>query len=347
MRRLRRGIEILRSQGPRSLLWHSFNHLDVWHPLWNTGTSRYPIGTNVFDREWDVLVVLDACRVDSLRGMSNEYDWIQDVESTRSVGSMSPEWMLQTFSEARREDIQDTALVAANIWASRIFDERYHKKGTHDHDVIHKGRPAWKPVPKDAFGYFEQVYPIDHQNDRLHPKGQIPHITTDRAIAVGREQDFDRLIVHYGLPHLPLIADAIDWSPGELSTSELMSGPKATRDLHPFEQTFGPAQNDEIPASQARELFNRNLRLGLEYVEILLSNIDAETVAITADHGEGFGENGVWNHPFGYPFSPIKTVPWTETTATDTGSYESRFEPLDRSINEQERVEFLKDMGYL
>jgi len=37
----------------------------------------------------------------------------------------------------------------------------------------------------------------------------------------------------------------------------------------------------------------KTFHFALEYVEILLENVDSETVAITADHGEAFGENGV------------------------------------------------------
>jgi len=68
---------------------------------------------------------------------------------------------------------------------------------------------------------------------------------------------------------------------------------------------------------------------------------------ITADHGEAFGEMGVWGHPYGFPFAPVKTVPWAETTATDERTYESRYDPLERSPTEHESAEFLKHMGYL
>jgi hypothetical protein len=56
-------------------------------------------------------------------------------------------------------------------------------------------------------------------------------------------------------------------------------------------------------------------------VALLLENVDAERVVITADHGEGFGEYGVYEHPVGCPAPTIKRVPWATTTAADTGSY--------------------------
>lgn len=37
-------------------------------------SSRFPFGTNVYEKDWDVLVLLDTCRVDALAEVSGEYD---------------------------------------------------------------------------------------------------------------------------------------------------------------------------------------------------------------------------------------------------------------------------------
>jgi hypothetical protein len=39
-------------------------------------SSRQRIGTNVFNEDWDLLVVLDTCRVDSLKSVSEEYSFL-------------------------------------------------------------------------------------------------------------------------------------------------------------------------------------------------------------------------------------------------------------------------------
>ena len=44
-----------------------------------------PYGTNVYTREWDVLVVLDACRADLLRAVAPETDLLDDV-GTLQIG---------------------------------------------------------------------------------------------------------------------------------------------------------------------------------------------------------------------------------------------------------------------
>lgn len=71
-----------------------------------------------------------------------------------------------------------------------------------------------------------------------------------------------------------------------------------------------------------REAYLDNLRIVLDEVAVLLENIDADTVAITTDHGGAFGERNFYRHPVACPLSRVRRVPWVETTAVDTGSIE-------------------------
>lgn len=73
-------------------------------------TSRYPIGRNVYERDWDLLVVLDTCRVDALREVSPEYDFIGEVDAVWSVGSATAEWTANTFTQSHLDKISKTAV---------------------------------------------------------------------------------------------------------------------------------------------------------------------------------------------------------------------------------------------
>lgn len=73
-------------------------------------TSRYTSGKSVFTEEWDLLILLDSCRYDTLKEVSDEYDWIHKVDRKWSVGAQSAEWMLNTFdnkwiNEIRKQDM--------------------------------------------------------------------------------------------------------------------------------------------------------------------------------------------------------------------------------------------------
>jgi hypothetical protein len=85
----------------------------------------------------------------------------------------------------------------------------------------------------------------------------------------------------------------------------------------------------------------------LDDVALLLENMDAETVVISADHGNALGEFGFYGHPPHSPLPSVRRVPWVETTATDSGDYEPTQE-ADGEVPTGEEVESrLKDLGYL
>lgn len=346
----RKGLKILRHQGLPALTWKFLRYTPIWYSIWNTVSSRTTVGTNIYERDWDLMVILDACRVDSLREFSDAKPYLNDVQSIRSVGSMSPEWMLKTFVEEYREEVSETAHLSANIWSYRILEERFHEYDmeTPENEYFFSGWPDWKTLDTDDFGYYEMVW-TDDDDDRLHPQNAaIPHIMTDRAIDIGRKEDFDRVIVHYDLPHAPYMAKALDWESGELSTEELMSGLDHTRDLQPVEDDpFESAKWNRDLWDTVKDRYMRNLELVLEYVDILLENFDAENVVISADHGEALGEHGIWGHPFGFPLSPVKTVPWAKTTATDEYTYEPQYDTTRMEPHREEQIEFLEQMGYL
>lgn len=91
--------------------------LEVGHQLyknsWRAGINL-PIGNNVFDYDWDLLIVLDGCRVDTLRECAGDYGVLGSVDSTLSVGSSSMEWIEKTFTQKYTEEVSRTAYLTAN-----------------------------------------------------------------------------------------------------------------------------------------------------------------------------------------------------------------------------------------
>ncbi len=57
------------------------------------------------------------------------------------------------------------------------------------------------------------------------------------------------------------------------------------------------------------EYYERNLRLALEAVKELLPELEGDIV-ITSDHGEAFGEEGVWEHHDDTHIPVLTEVPW-------------------------------------
>jgi hypothetical protein len=72
--------------------------------------------TVVWNDDWDVLVILDGCRLDLLRetARTKPFEWFpaaEDIEAVWSVGSTSKEWLKNTFAEDYSRQIELTACV--------------------------------------------------------------------------------------------------------------------------------------------------------------------------------------------------------------------------------------------
>jgi hypothetical protein len=290
-----------------------------------TLTSRFPLGTNVFEREWDVLLVLDACRLDAMRAVAPEYDAIEAVDSVWSVGSASHEWICKTYTEEYRDTIRETALISTNPFVPQVFEDHVYPPDTYTVPVTW---PNWRVVEQDDFAHLRQLHEHDHSEHFTPPP---PAFVTDHAIDVGRTHDPDRMVVHYFQPHTPYIAGAVS---EERPTTDAEDDPwRAIRD-------------GRLSADAAWELYLDNLRLVLDSIERLCRNVDAETVAITADHGDLFGEWGAYGHPEGFLEPNLRRVPWVEITATDerTSHPDVEYEEEGIDVNVENRLE---ELGYV
>jgi hypothetical protein len=72
------------------------------------------LSTNVYEKEWDILVVLDACRADLMREALGQRDGFGDVETLYSVGTKTNEWLSKTFDDQYAERIAETIYVSGN-----------------------------------------------------------------------------------------------------------------------------------------------------------------------------------------------------------------------------------------
>ncbi len=247
---------------------------------------RIPYGTNVYDREWDVLVVLDACRADALRAAAPDTALFDTVSTVRSVGSSSSEWLTNTFSG--HPETAHTAMVTGNTWTDRYLDA-------------------------DAFAALDEVwkYAWDEALNTV-PAGAV----TDRAVALARESAPERLVVHYMQPHHPFVPDPLDGDGGLARTGS-------------HSNTANPwvaLRRGELSVDRVRAAYRANLRYVLREVESLVENVDGR-VAITADHGNLFGEWGLYGHPMHTPVPALLSVPWAETSGVDTGQREPDLTP--------------------
>ena len=273
--RIQVGMELVRRFGPVKGLIHGVNRLRL---------KNYDIdGVNIFEREWDLLIVLDACRYDELVAVEPELDVDWQVKPTRSIDTATFRWLPGTFRVMPDND--HVAYITANP-----YSKRFESKDIPEPDTLDE---VWR-------------YAWDEETGTV-----LPRPVTDRAILTGRNENHDRVIVHYLQPHAPFLDRSIGVESSHFDIEDDDDGIGI----------WAQVQRGDIPRDEAIQGYRENLRRVIEDVELLLTNFDAETAVITSDHGEAFGEKGIYGHPAAVDINSLTTVPWVSTSARDSELY--------------------------
>ncbi|MFP4046067.1 MAG: hypothetical protein ACLFS3_03330 [Candidatus Aenigmatarchaeota archaeon] len=182
-----------------------------------------------------------------------------------------------------------------------------------------------------------------------------------------------KTIVHYMQPHMPYLVGDVEIENEGLERAKSKFGEKSlgkkleikVKDLlYPIwkrldvkkrlwlKKIFGMNTGmEEFILKGGREkvleYYEDNLRLVLEWVEKLLPSLDGKVV-ITSDHGEAFGESGVWWHEYNYSIPALTEVPWF---VVDMDEYKDKKELEVREgkdeNSEEEIKEKLEELGYI
>lgn len=278
---------------------------------------RITYGTPYWEREWDVLVILDSCRYDLMKEVADDWEFLppaDELESVFSPASMSEEFLERHVKDRYRGEIERTALISANVFTSK----------------------EW--VADAGWAHLDNVW-ASHWNDEHNTV--LPRPVTDAAIDYWRSRrSADRMIVWYLQPHIPFVREP--WSTG-LDREKF--GKRKRGEDPPAE--WRRCRDGEISRQQLWEGYRGNLEYVLEDVSLLLKNLDAERVVVTSDHGNAIGEWGEWGHPRYSLVPAVKRVPWAETSGTDERTHvpdvaARAVEPDEERISEQ-----LAALGYV
>jgi len=288
---VRSGVKI----AGRNLLFGAYHNLPVSY------------GTPIFGREWDALIILDACRPDLLAEVTDEYEFLPaEIETTYSVGSRSDTWMRRNFTSEYRGKLAQTAYVTGNPYSDSVCEEA-------------------------EFAYLDEVWRYAWDDDVGSVSAED---ITDRAIATGREQEFERLIVHYMQPHFPSYPDPVG------------DGIDINSFATEWNSVWDQLEEDEVSRNTVWSSYLENLEYVLDSVEILLRNFDGERAVISADHGNALGEWGLYGHPINKPAPVLRRVPWVSVTAEDTQERSPKLDtPSGDGRSDVKRR--LEDLGYI
>ncbi|WP_227132767.1 hypothetical protein [Halorubellus salinus] len=263
-------------------------------------------GRSLFEMDWDVCIILDACRADELELQREAHDWIQEISRFPSLASCTWNWLPRTLQVTPDDILSETTYVSANPFAARFCEP-------------------------STFACLDEVYEYawDERWGTV-----LPRPVTDRAIHHGRTGDSDRLLVHYVQPHVPFLTDDAD----------PLSKRNFDHDERSVPDAWDRVTRGELPRQTAIDRYRETLSTVLEDVDLLLENVDADDVVLTADHGEAFGEFGLYGHPQNVDMPCLTQVPWVETSATDRETHDPA--PYEPGVSTVSSADQLRALGY-
>lgn len=267
----------------------------------------------VLDKEWDILIILDACRVDLLEEVAEDYSFIETPphDTIWSADSYSEGWLRENFTGKQaikhRKRMKELVHVTGNPFTNGMFDG-------------------------DEFGILDEVWQYGWDNE----EGYLPpDVMTDRAISLHREHEPDQMLVHYMQPHAPFISE--DDMGYHIDTNHFASPKGTVQQRTPWELL----RDGEVTHDELWSAYKDTLHVVLESVETLLESVDADRVVISADHGNAVGEWGIYGHPRNIPIRPLREVPWVVTSANDNGEYTPREHDKEVSEDIENKLEAL------
>lgn len=268
-------------------------------------------GTNVFEREWDLLVILDACRYDLFAEFAPQhsvYSSFDSVEQMYSIASQTPNWMHRTFEGTGDSLLSQTLYVSGMGWIEEV-----------DTDELYGVESVWRYAS--------------------HPEAYVtpPKPVTNESIRNFRIADAERYIAHYAQPHAPFlhcIGKYNSIADGEGGSHNVWKGLKTGK----------------FDKSEVWEDYGENLLLVLDEVEILIKNFDGK-IAVTSDHGNAMGEFGLYGHPGREAAPSIRRVPWAIASGLGLNDYRVKDkEEVSTGVSDQDidldLEQHLRDLGY-
>lgn len=299
--------------------WQGFFHR-VSRPYNNS----HP-GTPIWEKDWNILCVLDGCRLDLMYEYLDgptEID-VKEVDSLRSVGSMSPEWLGNTFNPKYAKKMEKTAYISGNPWTA-------NEEAEHEH----------LPLSDEDFGYFEEAWRANWSDETGMDISTVPpEPLTDSAMAVLEEESPEYLIVHYMQPHEPFRS-----RPSWFSNSS--KGIDLDRDLNGSKKSsiWHRNRNGEIDSQELWDAYKDNLEWVMEDIHRFANSIN-DDIVLTADHGNAMGEWGVYGHPSGSPISELRDVPWITIRGSGSEKYSCN-QTKKRETVEADVQSRLESLGY-
>lgn len=262
----------------------------------------------IHETDWNVLIILDACRRDVFEGLYGSYI-DGKLKKAESESSCAGNWLKRTFTEEK----YDLAYFSGNPFVN--------SKGV---DVV-DGFDAGKK--------FAEVVDAWDKAWSDEKKTTLPEDITNIFL----KSEVDKAIVHYMQPHYPYISigpvkDKLEGTKKQVSGQfddalnlRNVLGTLLERVLgrglsYSIRQRLGtkpldPVELAHVEYGEVEKLYRENLELVLEQIKRIVEEIDRKIVVIS-DHGGMLGDGRWYGQLYGhipdYESPELREVPWLE-----------------------------------
>lgn len=226
--------------------------------------------------QWDIVIVLDSCRWDTIR---DAVSW--PIESAYSPASATPEWL----SVAEDTGVfENTHIVSGNV---------QYESASLDEAELHK---IWETDWNDQLGTVLPE-PILSKADSLLKDGKKP------------------VVAHLVPPHTPYVAKVDDtWLPVFPKKEIWKHRPDRKGEDKKISPQATMARGI-VDTGRARKGYQASVESTFDTVERYIDEWvnDGHTVILTADHGEAHGrisDFGLYGHPSNCLIKPLIEVPY-------------------------------------
>ena len=275
---------------------------------------------NFFEENWDYAFIFDCARYDVFKSVYNDY-FGGKLEKRRSNASATPEWVEKNFENRKNINYFSTnPFINSQSIRLNEFDYIPKKYTTDPSRHIAHIVDVWDNSWNEDIG---TVLPHELNKEFKNKHGDL----ADR-----------RTVIHYMQPHKPFIGHGKSrmenmkkksveklerddkWLLPDRITAkfsrvvEQLEGSETAMKLG-LTMSLKPSAFLEAILGNTHQIMKNhheeNLRKAMEEARKLAGNLEGKIV-ITSDHGEAFGEKGVWGHHIETYVPPLVEVPWLE-----------------------------------
>lgn len=260
----------------------------------------------ILDRDWDYLVILDACRYDIFEEVYDSY-LEGNLVKVKSPASQTIDWLKESWSGF----FDDLVYISSHPTVNSMGIERGGFKAK---DHFHKIEDVWD------YGWNEEL-------------GVVPPREVTRS-ALNKSERGKDFVVHYMQPHLPYLSLLEDCSNEEISDRTELTAAGVPKPDSRVERVVGriivnlggrellwslkrvfnlrsPPGTMEMAWRNEGVLhhYKENLKRVLNSVSHFREKVEGD-IAVTSDHGEMLGENGKYGHEANSDHPVLREVPW-------------------------------------